>query len=247
MPDLAAAAERLASSPEFRAAISEDHPGLEAIRQMVIQAYKEEAGSGEPDLESVSSWFEHVCRAYDSRVWGGICTERPILRRVMSSTIARKAEHMMARPCRQCDMYSEVDYIRFTIRIRPKTHQSSTKAQRRIFKADIAAEMRRKAFDFSDFVTRQLCVSVTFFIANGRRPSDVDNLSKNLLDALQSCAYKNDRQIDHLDLLRLRSRSSDEFFAIRIACTDIDDVRDVINPVFNVRWVGRHPAIDPSK
>ena len=240
MPDdLASAAERLANSPEFRAAISEDHPDLEAIRETVIQAYSAETGIPEPDLERVSSWFEHVCRAYDSRVQGGICTERPILRRVMSSTIARKAEHLMARPCRQCDMYSEVDYILFFLKIRPKTHQSSNRAQRRLFKQDIAADLRRKNFDFSDFTTQRLCVSITFFIAEGRRLSDVDNLSKNLLDALESFAYKNDRQIDHLDLLRLRSYSSDEFFRIRISCTDIDDVRDVISPTFNVRWLSR--------
>jgi hypothetical protein len=70
----------------------------------------------------------------------------------------------------------------------------------------------------------------TFVVADGRRPADVDNLASNLLDALQSFADDNDRRIDHLDLVRLRSRSTEEFMTVRMACTDIDGVRDVISP-----------------
>lgn len=244
--DPRSAAERLANDPQFRTAISEDHPDLEAIREAIIEAYVTVTGTPNPSLDSVSAWFEEVCRAYDQRVRGGISVERPILRRVMSSNITRKTEHLMVRPCRQCDMYSQVQYIMFLLKIRPKTHQSSSKAQRRTFKEAIRADLKRKDFDFSDFTTERLCVAITFVIADGRRPSDVDNLAKNLLDALQEFAYKNDRQIDHLDLLKLKSRSAEEFIRVRIACTDIDDVRDVINPTFPVQWLSSPPTTDPS-
>lgn len=240
------AAQRLAKDPKFRAAVSEDYPDLEAVRETVVQAYIAATGTPNPDLDNVSVWFEDVCQAYDQRVMGGISVKRPILRRVMSTNITRKAEHLMARPCRQCDMYSQRQFILFFLKIPPRSHQSSDKAQRRVFREAITADLKRKNFDFADFQMERLCVAITFVVADGRRPTDVDNLAKNLLDALQKFAYKNDRQIDHLDLLRLRSRSTEEFIRVRIACTDIDDVRDVISPTFPVRWLRRWPVTDPS-
>ena len=247
MPDeQASAASRLAADADFRAAVSQIHPDLEAIRQTVIQAYEAATGTRDPDPRTVSTWFAEVCNAYDSRVRGGISVERPILRRVMSSNITRKVEHVMLRQCRLCDMYSQVDYIAFFLRVPPSSHQASDTAIRRAFKRAITADLERKNFDFSEFAQQRLCVAVTFVVANGRRRADVDNLAKNLLDALQSFAYDNDRQIDHLDLVRLRSRSTEEFMTVRMACTDIDGVRDVISPTFPVEWVTSASMTDVS-
>jgi hypothetical protein len=70
--------------------------------------------------------------------------------------------------------------------------------------------------------------------------ADVDNMAKPLLDALQGYAYHNDRQIDHLDTIRLNSGSEDEaYIGVRIARTRIAANEDVIWPEFNVTWVKR--------
>jgi Holliday junction resolvase RusA-like endonuclease len=246
MPNLAAAAERLANDPNFKAAVTEVYPDLEAIREMVIQAYAAEAGIADPDLNSVSQWVMNVCRSYDQRVTGGISVERPILRRVMSSNISWKANHLMTRPCRQCDMYSRVPFIAFILKMPPQSRQASDTAKRRAFNTAIEADLRSKNFDFSDFTTANLCAAITFVVANGRPRSDVDNLAKNLLDGLQDYAYENDRQIDHLDLLRLSSRSTEEFISVRLACTNIDEVRDVISPAFPAEWVSNLTMTDPT-
>ena len=188
----------------------------------------------------------NVCQAYDQRVTGGVSVERPVLRRVMSSNISWKANHLMTRPCRQCDMYSQVPFMAFFLKIPPQSRQASDTAMRHAFDEAIASDLKSKNFDFFDFATAYLCVAITFVVANGRRRSDVDNLAKNLLDGLQDFAYKNDRQIDHLDLLRLRSRSTEEFISVRLACTDIDDVHDVISPTFPVEWVNQLSMTDPA-
>ena len=236
---------RLATNLDFRSSLLEDHPNLEAIRETIIQAYITDTGIQNPDLRSVGTWFDDVCQAYDSRVAGGISVRRPILRRVMSTDIARKMEHLMLRPCRQCDMYDPTDFMAFFLKIPPQSHQASDTAKRRAFKMAITVDLRRKNFDFSDFASTRLCVAITFVVANGRPGGDVDNLAKNLLDGLQDFVYENDRQIDHLDLLRLRSYSTEEFMRIRLACTNINDVRDVINPTFNINWVSG-TMTDPS-
>jgi len=107
-------------------------------------------------------------------------------------------------------------------------------------------ELERKAFDFSDFYDARLCVALTFVMADGKTKSDLENLSKNLLDALQGFAYRNDKQIDHLDLLRIHSHCAETFIAVRIAATDIDGAQDVIDAEFPLAWIGP-PPVDLSK
>ncbi len=64
---------------------------------------------------------------------------------------------------------------------------------------------------------------------------------------MQSFADDNDRQIDHLDLVRLlRSGSTEEFMTVRMACTNIDGVRDVISPTFAVEWAASTGVTDVS-
>jgi hypothetical protein len=61
MPDeQASAASSLAADADFRAAVSQVHPELEAIRQTVIQAYEAATGIHDPDPRTVSTWFAEV-------------------------------------------------------------------------------------------------------------------------------------------------------------------------------------------
>jgi hypothetical protein len=62
-------------------------------------------------------------------------------------------------------------------------------------------------------------------------------MAKTLLDAMQGYVYANDRQIDHLDVIRLESTADDAFIGIRIAVTGISENIDVILPEFDVTWV----------
>ena len=89
-------------------------------------------------------------------------------------------------------------------------------------------------------------MAITFVIADGRTKNDVDNLAKNLLDVLQGFAYQNDEQIEHLDLMRINSHSTETFMAIRIAVADLNGLRDVINPEFRLGWIGP-PPVDMAK
>jgi hypothetical protein len=77
-------------------------------------------------------------------------------------------------------------------------------------------------YNFTQFYNERLCVAVTYVLRTGIKAADVDNMAKPLLDALQDYAYENDRQIDHLDTVRLNSGSGDEaYIGVRIALTRI--------------------------
>jgi hypothetical protein len=52
--------------------------------------------------------------------------------------------------------------------------------------------------------------------------------------------------MDHLALVRLRSRSTPEFMTIRMPCTDMNGLRDVISAISPVEWVTETSVTDVS-
>jgi Holliday junction resolvase RusA-like endonuclease len=228
------------------AAINEPAPDLARIKQMIIDAYASQTGITAPDLRAVARWFSKICELRNAHCRGTICVEHTVVRYIMSSNTAIKVQHLMQRKCQQCVIYEEVPFILFFIRIPPTSHQSNDTEIKKAFRLAMREELERKAFDFSDFYDARLCVAVTFVMANGKTKNDVDNLAKNLLDALQGFAYRNDQQIDHLDLMRVNSGTTETFIAVRIATTNIGGLSDVINPEFPFSWIGPGP-VDLSK
>jgi Holliday junction resolvase RusA-like endonuclease len=213
-------------------ALGANIPDFDLIRDLVKQAYVTQTGDGNPDPQAIASWVRRV-------VWGspgfrGLHVERTILRFVMHSDLADKFFLLMQRKCDMCGRFEKFQTIMFFLHTRPVSRQVPTHAA---FKKAIADYLRRVKHDFTDFYDARLCVAITFILASGSKAADVDNLAKTLLDALQGYAYRNDDQIDHLDLLRFSSGGEDSFMTIRLAGTDIAKNLDVIWPEFDVRWI----------
>jgi hypothetical protein len=60
---------------------------------------------------------------------------------------------------------------------------------------------------------------------------DCDNMAKGLLDAFEGILYKDDRQIDHLDLVKVHSApGSPGYILVRRASTALNTHRDVVHP-----------------
>lgn len=224
----------LVNNKPLREALSADVPDFDLIRHLVEQAYVTETGDGNPDPKVIASWVRRTVR--DNPGFRGLHIERTILRFVMYSDLADKFFLLMQRKCDMCGRFERFQTIMFFLHTRPVSRQVSTHAA---FKKAIADYLRRVKHDFTDFYDARLCVAITFILASGSKVADVDNLAKTVLDALQGYAYRNDDQIDHLDLLRFSSGGDDSFMTIRLAGTDIAKNLDVIRPEFDVRWIPR--------
>jgi hypothetical protein len=83
-----------------------------------------------------------------------------------------------------------------------------------------------------------LCVRLILGLGPGARVKDVDNLAKGVLDALQGRAFVNDRQICHLDLLRLTGLASEGLIGVRMARTRVAEHDDTIDVRHLVNWAG---------
>jgi len=222
----------LVNSKPLREALSADIPDFDLIRDLVEQAYVTETGDGNPDPKAIASWVRRAVG--DNPRFRGLHVERNILRFVMHPDLADKFFLLMQRKCDMCGRFERFQTIMFFLHTRPVSRQVPSQAA---FKKAIADYLRRVKHDFTDFYDARLCVAITFILASGSRTADIDNLAKTLLDALQGYAYRNDDQIDHLDLLRFSSGGEDSFITVRLAGTYIAKNLDVIWPEFDVHWI----------
>jgi HD superfamily phosphohydrolase len=208
---------------------------------MIAEAYRTETGHDNPTDKEVSSWFS-MALITNPDLRYGVSTENTPARWLAFPDLATKFDYIMRRPCYLCMPYQEVNHIRFYLRTDPVSLQADRKAA---FIKAVKAYLSQVNHDFSDFYNERLCVAVLYVLRSTVQVADVDNMAKPLLDAMEKVAYDNDRQIDHLDTIRLNSESEDEaYIGVRIARTRIAANEDVILPEFDVRWV-KTQGIDP--
>lgn len=67
---------------------------------------------------------------------------------------------------------------------------------------------------------------------------DLDNLAKVLLDSLQGLLFSNDRQIDHLSLLRVQTQDVEEYIVVSIRASSINQHVDVLFHRLQHGWAG---------
>lgn len=232
--------QTLVDNPAFWELVNADNPDFTQIKELITEAYLAETGESDATDKAVSSWLFTALRS-NPNLRRGISTDNTPPRYIIFPSLAVKFDYLIQRPCLMCLPYQKVKYIRFFLHTDPVSRQAD---RQMAFKKAVQDYLSRVNHDFTDFYNERLCVAVAFAMRAGVKRTDVDNMAKTLLDAMQGHAYANDGQVDHLDLIRLDTGSDDAFIGIRVAVTNIAENLDVIWPKFDVRWVGR-PGIEP--
>lgn len=235
-PQMVYRGHTLVGNTEFWDKVNTHFPDFAGIKGMIADAYRTETGQSNATEGEIRSWL-YMALTTNPDLRYGISTENTPARQIVLPDLATKLAYIMQRPCYLCMPYQSVDHIRFILRTDPVSLQADRKSA---FILAVKYYLARVNHDFTDFYNERLCVAVLYFLRSSVQVADVDNMAKPLLDAMQDYAYANDRQIDHLDTIRLNSGSEDEaYIGVRIAQTRIAANEDVISPEFDVRWVGR--------
>jgi Holliday junction resolvase RusA-like endonuclease len=227
--------QTLVGNPAFWELVNGDNPDFIRIKELITGAYLAETGAGNATDKAVSSWLFKALRS-NPNLRRGVSTDNTPARQIILPSLAVKFDYLIQRPCFTCLPYQRVQYIRFILHTDPVSRQAD---RQMAFKKAVQAYLFRVNHDFTDFYNERLCVAVLFAMRASVKRTDVDNMAKTLLDAMQGYAYANDGQVDHLDVIRLDTGSDDAFIGIRVAVTGIAGNLEVIWPEFDVRWVGR--------
>ncbi|MGW0060562.1 RusA family crossover junction endodeoxyribonuclease [Streptosporangium sandarakinum] len=215
-------------------AVAQETPDFALIKQMVADAYHLETGDDPSNIDSLVLWLRRSHMYNDN--FPDLMVKLGRLHHAVFDSVEEKIGIIRQRPCYVCLKYPTLPIITFSLRVSPQSRQVELQGA---FKRAVAAAMINRREEFAALYDRSLCIAVTFVMAKGRKLSDVDNMAKTYLDALQKSVYRNDRQITHLDAIRLRSHSKETFIVTRIMGTEVDELDDVIRQNFRIKWAGK--------
>lgn len=192
--------------------------------------YEEKTGKSWSADEGVS-WlmknYEHL----------GLYTRRPVLDKSVHVTLSDKANWLAQQPCQVCHSTSPISVI--PLRIRPESWQALDSIDKAAFKAALSQRLsnssRIKAQE------GRVCLTFLFVCSASRRVRDLDNMAKLVMDSIKTIVMGDDRDVDHLNLMRLTHEGEEEYVTFRISGSNINNHCDVVHKELRHSWAGAEP------
>ena len=210
----------------------------EVLLDRVVYAYGVDSGELIDDLsienrERIGDWLNQIRNSIAGSPLSHFLYRIPALTHLaLYADMADKVSSLSQAPCLVCatDVGGH-----FPIEVPPWSHQSTSK---------VGPALRRAIELNPTYSTRGvmnpsggMCMRLVFVLPPGATLKDCDNMAKGLLDALQGYLYTNDKQVQHLDLIRLQAEgTTDGYIMVRWAHTSAGLLDDVVN-------VRRHATI----
>ena len=143
--------------------------------------------------------------------------------------LSQKVTWLTQRHCSICpEAPPDAPWFNSPIRLPPTSRQVVSGAD----VADLRERVQAAAGDrYAKLFERDLCIAMTFVLGVGRsKVLDVDNMAKTMCDVLRGTVYRDDTQIQHLDLLKLRMvEDAEEWVHIRVRPTAVASHLDVFD------------------
>jgi len=167
----------------------------------------------------------------------GIYFKRPMLDKSAHITLSDKADWFSQRFCHVCHPDSVISNM--ALRIRPESWQALDSDNKAAFKAALAHRFSQRPH-----VARhngRICLTFVFVCSATRRIRDVDNMAKLLMDSMKGHVMGDDKEVDHLNIIRLVHEGDEEFILVRISESNINDHSDVVEASLRHLWAGAEP------
>jgi hypothetical protein len=144
---------------------------------------------------------------------------------------ASKFGFLYQKPCAACPGGDEFPTRVFPIGVPPWSHQCAAEVGPALRKA-IEGSPRHAQHFRAQTAHGPVCMRVVFVLGDGATMKDCDNMAKGLLDAFQGLLYVNDRQVEHLDLIKMHDHpgAGVGYILIRVASSAINRTDDVLIP-----------------
>ncbi|WP_265429026.1 RusA family crossover junction endodeoxyribonuclease [Chryseobacterium sp. YIM B08800] len=144
----------------------------------------------------------------------------------------QKVSFLLQSHCKICD--DKLPISNFPVRITPLTRQTKT-AFKNEFKKQFLNSPYGKQTGLS--LNDKLCIKLVF-VLNNIRDKDLDNMAKLTLDALKELIKIDDKNIDHLELIKIKTKFLESYIHIRISKSDINTSKNIILKGEHLSWGG---------
>lgn len=216
------------------------------LRVWVVEQFERQVGLA---VDLLGCTNDEVARA--TRWWAFqfensdiVFRKYPVLQPLLYGTLTEKATTLSQRSCQVCSglLPNEQQLPRYflSIRIEPESRQALDSVNWFAFQSAIRSRFTANNYDLS--TSRHLCIALTFVLSNARPDRDVDNMAKALLDAFSRALGFDDKNVHHLDLLKLIDDFQEEYVLVRVAPSHLQNRSNVVLPITNHGWAGQ-PAL----
>lgn len=149
-----------------------------------------------------------------------------------------KKDYLKQFHCKSCDIDN---LILFSIRISPMSRQIKSELKNKFQeKIKSAPYVANKPNEFSE--TDRICLKLIFVI-NESRDKDVDNMAKITLDGLKGTLIPDDKQIDHLEIIKFKANYLEEHITISIGRSHFNEHENILFRGINFSWAGTEKII----
>ena len=172
--------------------------------------------------------------------------KHPVLQALLHGTLTSKVNALAQRHCYVCSglLPTEWQYPIWVlpIRIEPESRQSLDSVDWAAFQLAIRSRFAANPNRYDPSSYRHFCIAFTFALSKLSPDRDVDNMAKALLDAFSRALGFNDKNVHHLDLLKLIDDFPEEYIYIRVRPSHVGTRSDVLFPLVSQSWAGQ-PAL----
>lgn len=163
-----------------------------------------------------------------------IHTKIPVLDKSAHVTLSDKANWLAQQRCHVCHPDFPISII--PLRIRPQSWQALNSIDKTAFKTALAARFAKSSHIKAQ--EGRICLTFLFVCSVGRRVRDLDNMAKLVMDSIKGIVMGDDRDVDHLNLMRLTHNGEEEYIVFRVSSSNINNHNDVVDAKLRHSWAG---------
>lgn len=227
-------------------------PDLSVFRSWLFGKFFEQTGRAlDPnqlnsgDAKSFANWF--TFQQMQSVLVLGF-RKYPKLEPIFHNTYSTKVSALSQRFCSICkagrSSAEAAALYTIPLRISPVTKQSTSPDFDKAYQNAIMKDLSTKNIIIKKDI--KLCLSITYILeGNGKtKDKDLDNMTKGFQDALAKALNFNDKDIHHLDVIKIIIPKTEESITVQLSPSFLNDHVDVLAPIVNQTWAGQE-RIDP--
>jgi len=166
-----------------------------------------------------------------------VYTKTPVLDKSAHITLSDKASWLAQQHCHVCHPDCPISVI--PLRIRPESWQVLDSIDKAAFKAALSHRFSKSPHTKSQ--EGRICLTFLFVCSARRRVRDLDNMAKLVMDSIKGIVMGDDREVDHLNLMRLTHEGEEEYVTFRISTSNINNHDDVVHKELRHSWAGSEP------
>jgi len=214
-------------------------PTTEVVLAAVCRAYNEDrraainpATLDASDRSRIRSWLTDLLTREDSSAAASLLVARSKLDHLpLFGSMGEKISWLAQHGCPVCVSIPGIHV--FPVEVSPWSHQANPAASAALRCAVVEAIANNPAYAnaFQPFSAGVgVCIRLVFTLADRVTIKDCDNMAKGFIDAFEGVLYQDDRQIDHLSIIRLSETGTRAgYVLVRCAPSTINEHDDVID------------------